>query len=129
MMSRLYWVGLYEDSNRFKWFFQVDLTPAILPGIGYFAKCMVAGGKHILILLTVRRGYSRTYSFMGIVPLRPFITHHVVVPPGFTSLLLPGHTIPRLPVQLFFCLYLGSRPHWFLCGAFLVWSWSTCMYA
>ena len=50
MMSRLYWIGLYEDSNRFKWFFQVDLTPAILPAIGYFAKCVVAGGKHIFLL-------------------------------------------------------------------------------
>ena len=57
MMLRLYWVGLYEDSNRFKWFFQVDLTPTILHGIGYFAKCIVAGGEHILILLTARRGY------------------------------------------------------------------------
>ncbi|KAF8260533.1 hypothetical protein EI94DRAFT_889905 [Lactarius quietus] len=35
----LYWIGLYEDSNKWKWFFKVDCAPAI----GYFAKC-VAGG-------------------------------------------------------------------------------------
>jgi len=30
----LYWIGLYEESNKWKWFFQVDLAPAI----GYCAK-------------------------------------------------------------------------------------------
>ena len=27
--SRLYWISLYEDSTKSKWFFQVDLAPAI----------------------------------------------------------------------------------------------------
>ena len=69
MMSRLYWVGLYEDSNRFKWFFQVDLTPAILPAIGYFAKCVVAGGKHTLILLVVWCWVLTDIQFYGPCPV------------------------------------------------------------
>jgi len=32
----LYWIGLYEGSNIWQWFFQVDYAPAI----GYCAKCM-----------------------------------------------------------------------------------------
>jgi hypothetical protein len=36
--SRLYWIGLYEDSNKWKWFFQVDFAPAI----GYCVKCGAA---------------------------------------------------------------------------------------
>jgi len=34
----LYWFGLYEDSNKWKWFFQFDLAPAI----GYCAMRAVA---------------------------------------------------------------------------------------
>ena len=45
---RLYWFGLYEDSMKWKWFFQVDLAPAI----GYCAKCAVAECKHTHLLLT-----------------------------------------------------------------------------
>ncbi|KAF8261890.1 hypothetical protein EI94DRAFT_748462 [Lactarius quietus] len=30
----LYWIGLYEASNKWKWFFEIDFAPAI----GYFAK-------------------------------------------------------------------------------------------
>jgi len=34
----LYWIGLYEESNKWKWCFQVDLAP----WIGYCAKRVVA---------------------------------------------------------------------------------------
>ena len=39
-MSRLYWIGLYDerDSKKREWFFQVDLAPAI-------AKRIVEKGK------------------------------------------------------------------------------------
>jgi hypothetical protein len=39
---RLYWAGLYEESNKWKWFFQVDFAPAI----GYFLMRGVAECKH-----------------------------------------------------------------------------------
>ena len=41
---RLFWIGLYEDSNKLKWFFQVD-----------FAMRVVWEGKHIYSLLAVWR--------------------------------------------------------------------------
>ena len=44
--SRLYWIGLYEDSNKWKWFFQVDLAPAI----GYCVKRGVAVCKRTYII-------------------------------------------------------------------------------
>ena len=43
---RLFWIGLYEDSNKLKWFFQVD-----------FAMRVVWEGKHIYSLLAVWRWY------------------------------------------------------------------------
>ena len=49
MMSRLYWIGLYEDSNKWKWFFQVDSAPAI----GYCAMRVVGGRKQTYVLLVV----------------------------------------------------------------------------
>jgi len=39
LIVMLYWVGMYEDSNKWKWFFQVDSAPAI----GYCAKRVVGG--------------------------------------------------------------------------------------
>ena len=48
---RLFWIGLYEDSNKLKWFFQVDFAPTI----GYFAMRVVWEGKHIYSLLAVWR--------------------------------------------------------------------------
>jgi hypothetical protein len=35
----LYWIGLYEGSNKWPWFFQADYAPPI----GYFAKSAVGG--------------------------------------------------------------------------------------
>ena len=52
-MSRLYWIGLYENSNKWKWFFEVDFAPAI----GHFAMRMFGGRKHTYMLLAVRRWY------------------------------------------------------------------------
>ena len=46
---RLYWFGLYEDSIKWKWLFQVDLAPAI----GYCAKRAVAECKHTYTSLAV----------------------------------------------------------------------------
>ena len=37
MISRLYWIGLYDDSKKWKCFFRVDLAPAI----GYCAMRVV----------------------------------------------------------------------------------------
>ena len=44
-ISRLYWIGLYERSNKWKSFFQVDLSPALV----YCAKCMLAESEHTYI--------------------------------------------------------------------------------
>jgi len=41
----LYWISLYEESNKWKWFFQVDLAPAI----GHCAMCGLA--EFICLLL------------------------------------------------------------------------------
>ena len=43
MTSRLYWIGLYEESKKWKAFFQVDYAPAI----SYFAKCVFGTGTHM----------------------------------------------------------------------------------
>jgi len=43
----LYWIGLYEDSNKWKWFFHVDFAPAI----GYCAKRVV--GEFIWLLFCI----------------------------------------------------------------------------
>jgi len=42
----LYWIGLYENSDQWKWFFQVDLAPAI----GYFAMRTVGGALWLPLL-------------------------------------------------------------------------------
>jgi 5'-3' exonuclease len=42
-MSRLYWVGIYEGSNKWKWFFPVDFAPAI----GYFPMRAIGECKHV----------------------------------------------------------------------------------
>ena len=43
-MSRLYWIGLYEErhAKKWEWFFRVDLTPSI----GYCTTRVVGGGQH-----------------------------------------------------------------------------------
>ncbi|KAF8260542.1 hypothetical protein EI94DRAFT_1748173 [Lactarius quietus] len=45
----LYWIGLYEerDSYKWRWFFKVDLSPAI----GHYAKRVVGGAMWPLLLL------------------------------------------------------------------------------
>ena len=59
-MSRLYWIGLYED--KWKSFIKVDLSPAFV----YCAKCMLGESEHTQItghvaqILT--RTNERTYS-------------------------------------------------------------------
>jgi len=47
--SRLYWIGLYEerDSYKWRWFFKVDLSPAI----GHYTKRVVGGAMWPLLLL------------------------------------------------------------------------------
>ena len=45
MTLRLYWVGLYEDSNKWESFFQVDLSPAFI----YCAKRMLGESEHTYI--------------------------------------------------------------------------------
>jgi len=40
----LFWIGLYEGSNKWNWFFQVDYAPAI----GYCAECMVGTATWVL---------------------------------------------------------------------------------
>ena len=47
--SRLYRIGLYEDSNKLKSFFQVDLAPAI----GYYTMRVVGEGTYTYMLLVV----------------------------------------------------------------------------
>ncbi|KAF8260537.1 hypothetical protein EI94DRAFT_890007 [Lactarius quietus] len=47
LTAMLYWVGLYEESNKWKWFFQVDFAPAI----GHFAKCLGGGVMWLLFYL------------------------------------------------------------------------------
>ena len=47
--SRLYRIGLYEDSNKWKWLFQVDLAPAI----GYCTMRVVGEGMYTYMLLGV----------------------------------------------------------------------------
>ena len=43
-MSRLYWIGLYEEQHakKWEWFFGADLTPAI----GYCTTRIVGGSQH-----------------------------------------------------------------------------------
>ncbi|KAN0131800.1 hypothetical protein V8E53_010328 [Lactarius tabidus] len=43
----LYWIDLYEGSNKCQWFFQLDYAPPI----GYFAKSTVGGGPLAVVLL------------------------------------------------------------------------------
>ena len=47
--SRLFWISLYKDSNKWKWFFHVDFALVI----GYFAMYVVGDGMHTYILLVV----------------------------------------------------------------------------
>ena len=48
-MSKLYWIGLYEGSNKCNWFFKVDYAPAT----GYFAMRVAGAGKNTYILPVV----------------------------------------------------------------------------
>jgi hypothetical protein len=54
----LYWIGLYEPecSEKWEWFFQVDLTRAIC----YFVLRFMGGGEEVLCLLLYHRYYSYT---------------------------------------------------------------------
>ena len=44
VISRLYWIGLYEEreAKKWEWFFQFDLAPVIC----YCTKRVVGGGQH-----------------------------------------------------------------------------------
>ncbi|KAF8258969.1 hypothetical protein EI94DRAFT_1618631 [Lactarius quietus] len=48
----LYWIGLYEerDSNKWRWFFQVNLSPAIAHCAKRVVGCLVGGGMYTCIL-------------------------------------------------------------------------------
>jgi len=54
----LYWIGLYEESNKWKWFFQVDLAPTI----GHCAMRVVG---EFISLLFIFNGYPIFASVLG----------------------------------------------------------------
>ena len=62
-MSRLYWIGLYEGSNKWKSFFQVDLSPAFV----YCAKCMLAESEHTYITGRVTLVLTNLLSVLSIL--------------------------------------------------------------
>ena len=123
--SRLYWIGLYEGSNKWKWFFQVDLASAI----GYCAMRMVGGGKHAYKFLSPCGASidmnERICSRVAAIPLRLlfrlYLAGLAVVLHGWQSTFL---RVPACPSQC------GARAcHWycFLCGRSLARIPSTCM--
>lgn len=61
LTALLYWIGLYEESNKWKSFFQVDLSPALV----YCAKRMLGESEHTYIT-----GSVLTYSPVAAVLLR-----------------------------------------------------------
>jgi hypothetical protein len=57
----LYWVGLYEDSKKWAWFFQVDLAP----GIGYYTKRVVGEVMWLLFVFDGLLFISSLGNFLG----------------------------------------------------------------
>jgi len=60
----LYWIGLYEESNKWKWFFQVDLAPAI----GHCALRVVGEFISLLFIFNYPIFASLLYSLAWLIP-------------------------------------------------------------
>ena len=54
MISRLYWIGLYEGVKKLEWFFKFDLVRPTVDG----AKFVIREGKPVLIFLAASGGTS-----------------------------------------------------------------------
>jgi len=92
----LYWIGLYEqqDAQKWEWFFQVDLAPAI----GYCAKRVIGGVMGVLFSL---RGTLMITSLSSL--------------PVF----LLAHFVSHVPLDAWLGVYVG-----FTVCAHLLWHWS-----
>jgi len=69
----LYWISLYEESNKWKWFFQVDFAPAI----GYCLKCWAVLMWHsdsLLIFLNLMLSFLTGYLYAHNFYYLPLVT-------------------------------------------------------
>jgi hypothetical protein len=119
MISRLYWIGLYKCSNKCKWLFQVDLM--ILPTIGRFVKCVLAGvstPRPFWPVLVLTRGNEQTDAWMlsHYVPFSLTTSRSFLASSACYTLALRS---PGFPYNCLCAFLLG--------GPFLVWSWLACI--
>ncbi|KAH9068043.1 hypothetical protein EDB83DRAFT_675603 [Lactarius deliciosus] len=107
----LYWIGLYEqrDAKKWEWFFQVDLAP----GIDYYAKRVVGGGKHTHISLVVcdtnidANERTNEHKAMGVL----FSLRGTLAITSLSSLpvFLLAHFISHVPLDAWLGVYVGFR--------------------
>jgi hypothetical protein len=94
--SRLYWIGLYEDSKKWEWFFQVDLAP----GIGYCTKRVVGEVMWLLFLFDGLLFISLLGNFLGNLA-------------GLLFVITAPH-IPRgAPWGIYIVVFLGVHVLWY----------------
>ena len=126
MTSRLYWIGLYEDSNEWKSFFQVDLAPAF----DYCAKRMLGECEHTYITGCVALVLTNGLTVLSMFTFDRLVVYSLLDPLAFLFLFYTTdrcfHVSPDLPMVFWFTfgvitsvivelIWLGIR-HRFVCA-------------
>jgi hypothetical protein len=115
-MSRLYWVGLYEEEGpeKWQWFFRADLAPAI----GYCAKCFIGECKPLTSCLApvLTQAHEHTVLWLlffldGLVFI--FLLNNFL---GNLTVLLLARFFPHFPNNAQWGVYIG-----FLVLAHILW--------
>ncbi|KAF8260541.1 hypothetical protein EI94DRAFT_890234 [Lactarius quietus] len=105
----LYWIGLFEerDSNKWRWFFQVDLSHAI----GYYAKRVFGGVMWPLIFLgkALRNFVRRMWLFLQV--------DYALAISYFAKRVAAGPLLPACPTTGSWCRTFGLLRCRFLCVA------------